>query len=262
MKLGFGFNTKKESSASTNTLTIKDKKFKITSAVFGATLGYYESYLGEQDPNKHELRWTFDLESQFVDFVEEDNSDDPYRNATQEELFELSISDPDYIAHALKNSDENRDVAYDWKPSISSEFTIFDNMPAPYDLLGETLKVSGYDRRRQDHFFTMYVFEHTALEKNQIEFLEQKGDSFRIRWKAKCAVEWDKKYGRNLDFEVDCWIKFCGLLVVANSREEADRLVEAKAKWNLHKLPVVEKVEAEETAALGMETKAGYRYSI
>ncbi|MBI2812029.1 MAG: hypothetical protein HYX67_14530 [Candidatus Melainabacteria bacterium] len=266
MKFGFKSKTNSES---VNTLTIKDKKFKINSAVFGATLGYYERWMNLPDPQPQQkqesndwknLRWTFRIESKFVDYVEEDKSGDPYPDATQAEKFERSLTDPFYQAYLVRGANENRDIAYDWEPSVSSENILLDQMPAPYNLLGATLKVPGYDKQRQAHLFTMYVFEHAALEKNNIEFLERDGDNFRIRWKAKCAVEWDKKYGKNLDFDMDCWIKFCGILVIADSREEADKLV--STRLDLTKLPLVEKVEAEEVAAIGISTQAGYRYSI
>lgn len=273
MKFGFKPKTTAES---TNTLTIKDKKFKITSAVFGATISYYERLMYFADPNSKpirapsglgrdggdwdNLRWTLSIESQFIDFVEADRGDDPYPNATNMEKLELAENDPAYAAYLVRNADENADVAYDWTPDISADFIILDNMPAPYDLLGVTLKVPGYDHARQTDLFTMYVFEHTSLEKNKIEFVERNGDSFRIKWTGKCSVVWDRKYGRNLDFNLDCWIKFCGILVAADSREEADALV--KARLDLSKLPIVEKVEAEEIADIDVTTRAGYRYSI
>ncbi len=207
----------------------------------------------------NDLRWTLLIQSQFIDFVEEDKSDHPYPNATLEELFNLR-DDPAYVAYISKIAVEDRDVAYYWAPSISADFIILENMAAPYDLLGATVQFPDYDDERDDHLVTMYVFEHASVDENKLEFLDRDGESFRIRWKAKCAVEWDEEYGSDLDFTLDCWIKFCGILVAADNRDEADKLV--KARLDLSKLPVVEKVEADEGSDLGVGTRPGFRYSI
>jgi hypothetical protein len=74
----------------------------------------------------------------------------------------------------------------------------------------------------------LYVFEHEYLDENRIELRRAKGNQLDMRWTAKCAVHFDKKYGAGLELEIACLVDFLGFTIEAENRDAAARLLAAK----------------------------------
>jgi len=80
-----------------------------------------------------------------------------------------------------------------WR-DIAEKSTKWDS---PYDLGGKP-------------YATLYVFEHEPIYNCNVK-LYSKSEELHFYLNGQCDVNWDSKYGKNLDLKIDCKIEFSGI---------------------------------------------------
>lgn len=132
--------------------------------------------------------WTIDIHMKDGDFVYE---------LSEEELEEL---------------DEDEEPFYESvSPRLYHNNGFVVNISSWKELEGQTLVwESEYNANDEEAGF-LYVFEHEAVTKGKIEFLERRGNLFMVRWSGTANVYWNDEYGEDVPFLFEGEVRFTGI---------------------------------------------------
>jgi hypothetical protein len=89
----------------------------------------------------------------------------------------------------------------DWQPSLVGERLQVSLPLKNGNIDGEIRIPLAYDNLSDKQNITMYVFEHGDTYDNVLSFKNEDGQVI-LNWTGKCDVNWDDKYGDNLEFIV------------------------------------------------------------
>lgn len=132
--------------------------------------------------------WTIDIDMKAGDFVYE---------LSDEELEEL---------------DEGEEPFYESvSPRLYHNNGFVLNISSWKELEGQTLVwESEYNANGEEAGF-LCVFEHEAVTKGKIEFLERRGNVFWVRWSGTANVYWNDEYGEDVPFLFEGEVRFTGI---------------------------------------------------
>jgi hypothetical protein len=71
---------------------------------------------------------------------------------------------------------------------------------------------------------SLYIFEHNPVYESSLIFGIE-NEQFKIDWIGKTDVNWDEKYGQNLDIEIRTIMPFKGIWCANKSEEDSLKLV-------------------------------------
>ncbi|MDE6620861.1 MAG: hypothetical protein K2K74_10320 [Lachnospiraceae bacterium] len=152
--------------------------------------------------------WTIDIDMKAGDFVYE---------LSDEELEEL---------------DEDEEPFYESvSPRLYHNNGFVLNISSWKELEGQTLAwESEYNANGEEAGF-LYVFEHEAVTKGKIEFLERRGNVFLVRWSGMANVYWNDEYGEDVPFLFEGEVRFTGIGAYSDVERTEEEVRTAMQKY-------------------------------
>jgi hypothetical protein len=80
-------------------------------------------------------------------------------------------------------------------------------------------ELAGVERAWAEPHGNLYVFGHEPLRESRLRIGALDGARFELRWRGRCDVLWDERYGGDLAFEVDASLAFVGIAVHGSERD-------------------------------------------
>ena len=120
-------------------------------------------------------------------------------------VYELSEEELDEL-------DEGEEPFYETvSPSLyhNNGFTL--NISSWKELEGQTLVWESEYNENDEEAGYLCVFEHEAVTKGTIEFLERRGNIFLVRWSGTANVYWNDEYGEDVPFVFEGEVRFTGI---------------------------------------------------
>ncbi|MDE7415983.1 MAG: hypothetical protein K2N44_06685 [Lachnospiraceae bacterium] len=141
----------------------------------------------------------------------------------------------------LEELDEDEEPFYESvSPRLYHNNGFVLNISSWKELEGQTLVwESEYNANDEEAGF-LYVFEHEAVTKGKIEFLERRGNVFLVRWSGTANVYWNDEYGEDVPFAFEGEVRFTGIRACSDVE-----LTEEEVRTAMHKYINMNEFECE-----------------